>query len=144
MIETTNNSLSNSIDVLAHKFIFNDQKFEKCHKELTNRKSQINASYVSLGIGKYDKNTGKIIEICGYKYFDMKLFRITTEPIPKDMFNHLASIETDCNRKLKQILAINQEIQTKRKEDEYSTQLTKSKNEEFRHKRHQKKLKNPI
>eukprot|EP01084_Bolivina_argentea_P253281 425388_1 len=137
----TNDDQSNFVDELCFRFISNDRKYKQTLKKLQVNEENVKKLFVALKIGKIDNKTGRIKENCIYSYFDLKLHRKTDIVIPKEMYNYLYSVLSECKQRIKQLQDLNQKISLKRKHSEYTKRLVKF-DEKKRSKRHKQKSDN--
>eukprot|EP01084_Bolivina_argentea_P020678 38455_1 len=92
-----------------------------------------------LQIGVYNDRTKKFEERLTYKYFNMNMQRITSEQIPKTLFNYYIKLYKKCNSIINNWKEKRQCIQVKRENKYYSNHMTKDRNELFRAKRHKER-----
>merc|ERR1712228_484454 len=104
--------------------------------QLNSFKNQMIGIVEKLNIGKYNKQSNTFKETLVFKQYSFKLQRLTSEIIPKELFNHLMDLYKKLDQKLKDMQEQRTKIQNKRKKPIYSDHLS-SKSEEDRVKAHQ-------
>eukprot|EP01083_Nonionella_stella_P103361 295051_1 len=136
----TNDSKYHWVNSICFKFSKYDSHHKKYKKKIVKLRADIKNTITSLNIGEFDKTTNSFKEKLTYRYFSFKLRRMTTDIIPKDLFNYLMDINTQIEQQIKELKEQHTSIQTKRKCKVYAQCIAKPSTEQWRAKQHRTKI----